>query len=155
MLKLSAVEFVARAIPESFLLIFGVYAFSNTEINKKRYLFSSVLILIMVFIIRALPISYGVHTILSIMVIIALSRSINKIDTIKSIKGTIITIIVQLLCEGINILMIQYIFRKDINNIFGNPKMKIIYGIPSLGIFMCIIILHYIILLKREESQYV
>nr|WP_307890040.1 hypothetical protein [Clostridium botulinum] len=36
MLKLSAVEFVARAIPEAFLLIFAVYTFSNTRMNKKK-----------------------------------------------------------------------------------------------------------------------
>ncbi len=35
MLKLSVVEFVARAIPEAFLLIFAVYTFSNTRMNKK------------------------------------------------------------------------------------------------------------------------
>ncbi len=73
MLKLSIVEFVARAIPEAFLLIFAVYTFSNTRMNKKNYLLSSFLMLIMIFIIRSLPISYGIHTILSIMVIILLS----------------------------------------------------------------------------------
>ncbi len=36
MLKLSIVEFVARATPEAFLLIFAVYTFSNTKMNKKK-----------------------------------------------------------------------------------------------------------------------
>ena len=70
MLKLSVVEFVARAVPEAFLFIFAIYTFSHTRINKKRYLLSSLLMTIMIFIIRSLPISYGIHTILSIMVLI-------------------------------------------------------------------------------------
>lgn len=111
MLKLSIVEFVARATPEAFLLIFAVYTFSNTKMNK-NYLLSSFLMLIMIFIIRSLPISYGIHTILSIMVLILLSYIINRIDVIRAVKSTIVTIILQLICEGTNIFIIQYILKR-------------------------------------------
>ncbi len=150
MLKLSVVEFVARAVPEAFLLIFAIYTFSNTRINKKRYLLSSFLMIIMIFIIRSLPISYGIHTILSIMVLVLLSYIINKIDVITAVKSTIITIIFQFVCEGINIFIIQYILKDDMNYIFNNANLKTIYGIPSLIIFTCIVLLLYIRLLKKE-----
>lgn len=151
MLKLSAVEFVARAIPESFLVIFAIYAFAGTRINKKRYFLSSFIMMVMLLLIRDLPISYGTHTILGIMVIIVLSYTINKIDIMKAVQSTIIAIIVQFICEGFNIFIIQYVFKKDINYIFGNPDLKIIYGIPSLCIFTVILILRYIIVLKKER----
>ncbi|ACA44918.1 hypothetical protein [Clostridium botulinum] len=154
MLKLSIIEFVARATPEAFLLIFSVYTFSNTRMNKKNYLLSSFLMLIMIFIIRSLPISYSIHTILSIMVLILLSYIINRIDVIRAVKSTIITIILQLICEGTNIFIIQYILKGDMNHIFRDPNLKTIYGIPSLIIFACIIVLRYIRLLKRKELQY-
>ncbi|KOR25699.1 hypothetical protein P9J83_10545 [Clostridium sporogenes] len=150
MLKLSVVEFVARAVPEAFLLIFAIYTFSNTRINKKRYLLSSFLMIIMIFIIRSLPISYGIHTILSIMVLVLLSYIINKIDVITAVKSTIITIIFQFVCEGINIFIIQYVLKDDMNYIFNNANLKTIYGIPSLTIFTCIVLLLYIRLLKKE-----
>ncbi len=92
--------------------------------------------LIMIFIIRSLPISYGIHTILSIMVIILLSYIINGIDIMKAVKSTIITIIFQLICEGTNIFIIQYILEEDMNHIFSNPNLKTIYGIPSLIILL-------------------
>ncbi|ENK1244226.1 hypothetical protein AB2063_002412 [Clostridium botulinum] len=150
MLKLSVVEFVARAVPEAFLLIFAIYTFSNTRINKKRYLLSSFLMIIMIFIIRSLPISYGIHTILSIMVLVLLSYIINKIDVITAVKSTIITIIFQFVCEGINIFIIQYVLKDDMSYIFNNANLKTIYGIPSLTIFTCIVLLLYIRLLKKE-----
>lgn len=40
------------------------------------------------------------------------------------------------------------------NHIFRDPNLKTIYGIPSLIIFACIIVLRYIRLLKRKELQY-
>ncbi len=110
--------------------------------------------LIMIFIIRSLPISYGIHTILSIMVLILLSYIINRIDVIRAVKSTIITIILQLICEGTNIFIIQYILKENMNHIFRDPNLKTIYGIPSLIIFACIIVLRYIRLLKRKELQY-
>ncbi|MCR1935074.1 hypothetical protein ACQX0N_06105 [Clostridium tepidum] len=150
MLKLSVVEFVARAVPEAFLFIFAIYTFSHTRINKKRYLLSSLLMTIMIFIIRSLPISYGIHTILSIMVLVLLSYTINKIDVTIAVKSTIITIILQFICEGINIFIIQYVLKNDMNYIFNNSKLKTMYGIPSLIIFTCIVLLLYIRLLEKE-----
>ncbi|NFV69589.1 hypothetical protein EXM63_11350, partial [Clostridium botulinum] len=102
------------------------------------------------FIIRSLPISYGIHTILSIMVLVLLSYIINKIDVITAVKSTIITIIFQFVCEGINIFIIQYVLKDDMNYIFNNANLKTIYGIPSLIIFTCIVLLLYIRLLKKE-----
>lgn len=151
MLKLSFLEFFIRLIPEAFLVIFAVYAFSKTNINVKKYFISSVIFSIMIFIIRLLPIHYGVHTILGIIVLIALIVNINKIDIIKSIQAVIISIIVQFICEGVNVFIIQNIFKMDINYVFNEPLLKILYGIPSLIIFACIIIIYYIKVSKRKE----
>lgn len=151
MLKLSILEFFIRVIPESFLIIFAVYTFSKTAIEVKKYFLSSIILAIMTFMIRSLPIHYGIHTILCIIVIILLICNINKIDIIKSIQAVIITIILQFICEGINVFMIQNIFKLDINYVFNEPVLKLLYGIPSLVIFACIPILYYVKLSKRKE----
>lgn len=150
MLKISALEYFFRAIPESFLIIFAVYAFSKTTMEVKRYSLSSIIFSVMIYIIRSLPIHYGVHTILGIILIIILTVNINKIDIIKSIQAVILTVILQFICEGINIFIIQNIFKMDINYVFNKPVLKILYGIPSLIIFGCIIIMYYTKVLKRK-----
>lgn len=154
MLKLTWVEFFARDIPEAFLFIFAAYAFSKNAINIKKYLLSSVLLAVMVYFIRLLPIQYGVNTILSIIVIIVIIVNINQIDTIKSIKAVVITVILEFICEGINIFIIQSILKLNMNYIFNNAVLKILYGIPSLLLFGCIIAIYYFKLLKRKELKY-
>lgn len=154
MLKLTWVEFFARGLPEAFLFIFAAYAFSKNALNIKRYLLSSVLFTVMVYFIRLLPIQYGVNTILSIIVFIILIVNINKIDIIKSIKAVVIAVILEFVCEGVNVFIIQYIFRADMNYIFADPILKILYGIPSLLFFVCIISIYYFRLLKRKELIY-
>lgn len=154
MLKLTLLEFFVRGMPEAFLFIFAAYAFSKNAVNIKRYLVSSVLLAVIGYIIRLLPIHLGVNTILSIIIFIVIIININKIDTIKSIKAVIITIILEFVCEGINVFIIQHILKVDMNYIFSDPTLKILYGIPSLVIFGCIIAIFYLRLLKRKELKY-
>ena len=155
MLKLSWLEFFVRAIPEAFLLVFSTYALSKTFINKKKYLISSIFVAIIGSIIRILPINFGVHTIIFLIMFIAVAVSINKIDITKSIKASIMAIILQFICEGINVFIIQFVFGLDINVIFKNPSLKTLYGIPSLILFACIVILYYCRLLRRNKLGYV
>jgi len=153
MLKLPLLELFLRGIPEGFLIIFSVYAFSKTVVNKKRYLISSIIFLVAVYLIRLLPIQFAVHTILGLIMTIVLTVNINKIPIIKSIQACIVATIVESICEGLNILVIQYVFGLDINYVFNEPTLKIVFGIPSLLIFACIAIFYYISKFKRKELR--
>ncbi|MDF2615015.1 MAG: putative rane protein [Clostridia bacterium] len=151
MLKLSALEIIFRAIPEGFLYILGFYAFSKARINIKRYVVSSMLGGGLIVVARALPISYGIHTILLILSLAALSTFVNKIDKIKSIQSGVLVFASMFICEAINVLLIYGVFKKDMQQIFTDPKLKIIYGIPSLVIMGTSLGMYYSRLSKRKE----
>lgn len=151
MLRLTLLEVFLRSLPEEFLIIFAVYVFSKTDINVKKYIISSILYLIAVYIIRLLPIQYGVHTILNIIVIIVLAVNINKIAIIKSIQVSIMVLILLFICEGINIFIIQYIFKVNVINILSNTLLKVLYGIPSLVIFAATVFTYYFYLGRRKK----
>jgi len=153
MLKLTLLDCFARGLPEAFLFILAAYAFSKNALNLRRYLLSSVLLVVMGYCIRLLPIQYGLNTILSTIGLIILIIKINKIDIIKAITSSIAIVILELICEAINVLIIQYVFKADMNFVFNDPTLKILYGIPSLLIFGCIIAIYYFILLKRKELK--
>lgn len=155
MLKISFLEFLIRIIPEAFILIFAVHAFSKNAIRKKYFILSSLLFGVLGYLIRLLPIHFGVHSFLGIMVLIALSVFVNKIETIEAIRTSIISIIIQFICEAINVFFIIYIFKKDMDYIFNEPILKILYGLPSLLLFMIIVVLYYYKLSIRNELNYV
>lgn len=153
MLKLTLTEFFVRGLPEAFLFIFGVYAFSKNFINTKKCIISSLLYGFMAYMVRFLPIHYGVHTIINVFIIIALTVNINKIDLSASIRSAITVIILQFISEGINVLIIQYILGADINHVFSDPVLKTLYGIPSIIVFAVVAIAYYIRLSKRKELR--
>ncbi|MDR3598433.1 hypothetical protein [Clostridium sp.] len=145
MLRLTVFEFIVRTIPESLIYIFAAYLFSSTKLDVKKYIISSMLLAISTFLIRMLPINYGVHTILFIMIQTIILLSINKIDVIKAVKSTIISIICLFALETLNVLTLSFIFKDQLNEIMSNPNIKVLYGLPSLIGFIMIISCYYYI----------
>lgn len=150
MIRLTISELFIRGIPEAFLFIFAMYAFSKTPINIKRLLLSVIVLAAIGFFIRYLPIHYGAHTILNFFAFIILSYNINKIDLVKAIKAGAISMFLQSLCELINIGIIQFLFKQDMDYILSVPKLKTLYGAPSMIIFGIVVISYYIIIKKRS-----
>lgn len=143
MLKLTAFEFFVRLIPEVLILIFASYTFSKTKIDGKKYIISVVLLGICVFTIRMLPINYGVHTILNIIALTIIVSNINRIDTIESIKSSIVTTILLFICEGINVIGLNMTVADKLDNIVTNPILKTIYTLPSLIGLLIIVTVYY------------
>ena len=65
-------------IPQGFAFVLFVYAYSKTKINVKNYLLSGAILAFTIFLVRNMPINFGVHTILNLLALIAFSILINK-----------------------------------------------------------------------------
>ena len=88
-------------------------------------------------------------------IIIITNININKISIIKSISVSVSVIILQSICEFINMLMIRYLFKADLTKVWSNPLLKTLYGIPSLVLFVLLIIIINAVFnkFKKEEIQ--
>ncbi|MDV4150956.1 hypothetical protein R0131_08915 [Clostridium sp. AL.422] len=152
MLRLQPIEFILRALPEAFLVIFGIYVFSKTEVNKIKYLVTSILFSLIIFITRMLPINYGVHMILSVLFLLFIAIWYNKIDVVSSIKSIMIVYFIQLVSEAINVLILNML-NLDLDTLLKDAVYKSILGIPSLMITGIIILIFYILNKKRKKFK--
>ncbi|WP_298845863.1 hypothetical protein [Clostridium sp.] len=150
MIKLPLLELLIRGIPEGAIYIWACYILSKTKFHLNRYLLSTALLVFITFIVRRLPISLGINTVLSLCLLIIINIKINKISIIKSISISVSIIILASLCELINMLMIKYLFKSDLTHVWNNPFLKTIYGIPSLVLFVLSIIIINVILNKKK-----
>ncbi len=155
MLNISVFEFIVRILPEALVFIFATYTFSNIKIDKKKYLLASVILGCCVFIIRKLPINYGVHTILNIFTLPIICTSINKISIVEATMSSIITTILLFVLEGVNVFFLSLIFKDSLTQVMSNPTLKTIYGLPSLAVLAIIVIGYYNYLGKKEKLNYV
>lgn len=151
MLKLKPIEFLLRGIPESFLFILAIYVFSKTKLDKNKYIISSLLYAISTYIIRLLPIDYGVHMILSVLFLLFILIIYNKFEVIVLIRSIIIMYLIQFVSEAINVAMLN-IIGLDLDTLFENPVSKSVVGIPSL-IISGMIIWSFNFFNKRREKK--
>jgi hypothetical protein len=143
MLKISMIEFLLRGLPEAFLFVFAAFALSKTKLELKKYIMASMTLAAVAYLVRFLPIQYGVNTILNLFVIIVLMNVVNKLDMIAAIRTGIMIIIIEFICEAFNVLLIQVILKIDMNYVFSNAELKVLYGLPSLAIFGLVIFTYY------------
>lgn len=153
MLGITIAEFFGRLIPEVLILIFASYAFSKTRINQQKYIVSACILGVCVFIIRFLPISYGVHTILNIIALGIITTNINKIDIIGAIKACIITPILLFILEGINVILLRITVADKLDLIVADATLKTIYTIPSLLGFILIVWIYYMKMKKENKLK--
>lgn len=149
MLELKPIEFILRGLPEGFLVVFAIYVFSKNEIDKKKYLITSIIFSLITYMVRMLPINYGVHMVLSVLILLFIVVSYNKIDVVSSIKSIIFIYLIQFVSEAINVLILNFM-NIDLEIQFKNPIYKSIIGIPSLIITAIIILIFYIFNKKRR-----
>lgn len=150
MLELRPIEFLLRALPESFLVILAIYIFSKSNINKKKYFVTSIIFSLIIFVTRKLPISYGVHMILSVLILQVIIVAYNKIDAIKGIKSIIFIYLIQLISELLNVAILN-LMNINLEVLLLDPLYKTILGIPSLIITGIIILFIYIRNRKRKK----
>ncbi len=152
MLTLQILEIITRLIPEGIGFILLAYILSRTQIDKNRLLIAGLIHAVIVFFIRMLPIHFGVHTILSLMLIILISTQINRINVLSSIISTLVGFISLFLSEAINIYFVVSVLNVPINAFTENLSKKIIYSFPSLVLFYVIILIIFLIRKKTKTK---
>ncbi|NFN87417.1 hypothetical protein FDF31_12975 [Clostridium sporogenes] len=143
-----------RLTPESFLLIFIIQAFSDSKINKNKYILSSLLLTLTIYSVRLLPIHYGVHTVLNIIAIVLICTFINKVTPIKAISCSLILSIFLALSEALNLFFIYKIFGENVVEIFENPLKKSITGMPSMIILTITVLFIFKIKNRRVRDVF-
>ncbi|WP_017212407.1 hypothetical protein [Clostridium beijerinckii] len=154
MFRFTCVDFFLRLIPESFILIWGIHIFSKKTIDMFKYILSSLMLAVSYFIIRCLPIYFGVHTDICIMLTIIIVMFIIDIPLIKNVIGTLLLYFMLSLSETMNMLLLSGLnIDTDISVL--QPITRFIYGIPSLIIFIIsIITLKFVLKNKKVIPNY-
>lgn len=152
MLRITFLEFVFRSIPESFLFLLATYILCYKRINLQKYLISSIFVALTTYLIRMLPVVFGVHTIISTVLIILILVNICKIPVLKAIPCCLILTTILSICEFINIFVLENLFKLDIKVLFNDQIRKILYSSPSIILFAFFIFIFYISIYKNKRS---
>ena len=106
MMGLHFADIFFRLLPEVYLMIYFIFMLSNKKLSLIRFLISGIIIALLVYIVRLLPIYFGIHMVINLILYISIVN-INGISLAKSICNSLIAMITLSSCEIINFLLLN------------------------------------------------
>lgn len=154
MLHTSLGYIIARSFPEyAVMLLVGCY-FLNLKISIKTLLEKTLIVGIVVSLIRMLPISFGIHTIMAMGVILFVLVRLSKGSFNNCVVALCKIILCLVLSEGIYIKLLTQVFNIPESAFVYNYTLSgAIYTLPSLIIFALLAFLLETVLRKINVKK--
>jgi hypothetical protein len=131
-----------RTFPESIVLILSGGLLLNIYMKKSDILKKGIILGILIGSIRLLPINFGVHTILSLIVFGFMLFKISNGKIIPTLISTCQVWICLALSEGIYIIIATQILNIDFNTLTSNKNIEsAIITLPSLIVLVLLVLL--------------
>ena len=124
--------FLCVSFPESLIIYYMTFSISR---KKKSLLFTAALSLLttlLSYLIRSVPIAFGVHSILQIAVMIIFLMLFTEITWRLAVAAVLIASIVLGLAESIFVPSLAWIFSFDLSEIISVPMLRILFTLPHL-----------------------
>ncbi|MEW6663096.1 MAG: hypothetical protein ACOY9Y_03240 [Bacillota bacterium] len=140
-MKLTVAQFVIQTIPESLALVAFALAVCGQRLVKKHVLAAGLLFAVTVYVLRALPIAFGVHTMAALLAGMVWLRAVTGISHFKALYGLLVGILLLATIEMVCLNALVYVTGKLLEAIretwlwpfSGLPHVVILGGI-AIGI---------------------
>lgn len=154
MLQLPILSLFLRTIPEGILLFWTSYIILKKPINKKNIGVSGILLGIITYLVRMLPIYFGVHMILTLIGYIFILHRFNHINLYQAVTACITSFILIVICEWITIIFYTFVLGVDAEVLSSTSLVGILSGLPSLLLLLSAgIIIKYLKKVRETEVE--
>ena len=152
MINFTWIDIPLRILPESLLLIWFIYIFSNKKLENSKWFLSSILVCLVSIISRLFPNCYIVHVLFTIVSSSIICIKINKINIHKTVSLNIIYFLITLVAENINFIILCNFFNLNYDAINYSSSLSTIYGLPSFSIIFLVIFLSYKFKIRKSNK---
>lgn len=150
-------EIVLGFMLQSVSCLIWLFAFYPGEITFKKFALYSVSLTAVMLFFRMLPITFGIHTILSIIAIIFIAIWALKMNVYRSVIIGILATVIIMICEiVVYISMRLFIFGDALSNLFLSTKTiysKIPGNISNVILFLFVSIFYVVMKSSNKGSK--
>lgn len=154
----SVAVLLMKGIPEGMMATLALHLFTRTKVDFKKYLLLSFIYILATYLIRFLPITLGVNTVLSLFVLILCFQFAYKYQLSKVISSIVSAFVIMILIavsEVINMVLLTALYGEARAEELFNSRVGIEYslsGMPST-IFTAIFILIGYFIIKNFDKR--
>jgi len=159
-ISVSLAVLLINGVPECLLVAWGMYIFTGTRLQANKYLLLSGIYIVATYLIRFLPITLGINTVLFLFVLIFSFQIIHQSSLsqlVRSIISSVIILILIAVSEVCNVLLLTALYnRESAEALFTSADglTRAINSIPS-NVFLGLFILagYYIMKLIQKKKD--
>lgn len=154
MFKIIIFEYLLGHVLQSFIIVLGIYTFNRQKIIVKDYLLISILITILSYLVRLLPITVGVHTIVNILLTYLICVILLKMPAYATIRSTSICVVLILLCEMfVTSIVLMNVGNEQYEKLTSITIQRAYIGVLANIIFTLVVTISYFILQKTGDKH--
>ena len=125
-------EFLLGYILQSFSIVLGLYAFNRQKIDRKKYIITSLVMSVVIYVTRILPVAFGVHTVLDYVALFLLGILYLKLPARVTIEANLVIVIIIIIIEAIDTLALTFILgNAQFSDLVNDVATKCLIGLPS------------------------
>jgi hypothetical protein len=158
-ISISLTQLVMKGLPEGLLMTLAFHLFTNTKIDKKKFFTLAFTNILITYLIRFLPITMGVNTILSLLALIVLFQITyrSQLDVVvRSIVTAVVVMTMIIIAETLNYLILFAWFGSErAEEILYNSSefIKNAAAVPSTLMLIVMIFSAYWLMKKIENRK--
>jgi len=150
-MKIPVLALIFQGIPEQIAIITLACVLVNAELIWKRIVPISVVIVAINYFLRLLPITFGVHTVILIGLLVVFMATSLKIDIIRAIIGSLVSYLILIIVETLCLAVIIPMFGLTPEAIITDWIVRTLVGLPQLILLLVIaFLIHKLRELKRN-----
>ncbi|MGI6686649.1 MAG: hypothetical protein ACOX47_14480 [Bacillota bacterium] len=137
-MEMSLLRLLLYGIPENIALVAVAFALSKVRFNWKQISLMGILMAGTAYVLRLIPITFGVHTIVCLGLLIFLLIYFAKVDLTRSITSVLVTYIILAIVETGSRTIIIKLLNWSLEEVIKNELLITITGIPEVIILFII-----------------
>lgn len=147
--KLIIAKYLLGYLLQDIIVVLGIFTFNKKPIEIRKFILINTIFIPTTILVRCLPISFGIHTLINLAVLIFITFYFFHFDLYPTVKSTLVTIVLLLLTEIISIFTMLGVFGQEtMNVIMLDSYLKALSTIPMNFLFGIIILFQYKRMLK-------
>jgi signal transduction histidine kinase len=136
------IPFLGVSVPESLVLYYIVLVLTGKKESPIFVIFLSLLTSLFSFSVRSIPMVFGIHSILQIIIMVIFLNLFFQLPWHAAIAVMILTSVILGLAEGIFVPFLAWAFSLNLQQIISDPLLRILFTLPHL---LFLAVLTYII----------
>lgn len=131
-MKLIWYTVLIRAIPETLGVVVLTLALTKEKNTVKNIAITSILCGLVAFTMKMLPVKFGIHTLIIVIIHTFIMNMVLKIKIQKAFKGILLSMMLLMISELVTITFIEYVLKLNPNDVYSSAIGTLTAGLPSV-----------------------